>query len=106
MKANFVRKASTISELKDAACKGGRSEYVIEAVVELEQAEYEHFANNLLDDFEFIGKHITTMFQDSNNVWHCLFVKAVGAKEGILVESEGYDYARYAAYFADECVAT
>jgi len=35
---------------------------------------------------------------DKNGVRHCILVKVSGENDGILVESEGYEYARYAAY--------
>jgi len=101
MRANFVRKASTIDELKAVAIKGG-SEYIIEAVVELEPEVYENFINNLLDDFDFIVRQKSKMFVDGDKVWHCVLVKAKETRDGILIESEGYDYARYAAYFPGE----
>jgi len=97
--AIFRRKAVDISELKtrsDLTRYG--NQYVIEKVVELEQAEYDEFANNLLDDRDFIEENKDLMFVDTNDVWHCILVKAKGATDGILVESEGYEYARYTAY--------
>lgn len=99
MRAHFARKACTIKELKESAGMGRGSDYTIEATVELEGAEYENFSNNLLNDFDFITRHKNIMFVDINKVWHCVLVKAKGADEGILVESEGYDYARYAAFW-------
>ena len=33
--------------------------------------------------------------------WHCLLVRCEGVSESILVESEGYDYARYCAFVPD-----
>lgn len=96
--ANFVRKAFHIGDLKDAAKKPGISQYTIEATIELSGEEYNYFTDNLLEDFDFISKHKEKMYTDINHVWHCILVKVIGANEGILVESEGYDYARYAAY--------
>jgi len=101
MKAHFFRKACTIEELKDIIGRDKGSEYTIEETVELEQAEYERFTKNLLDDFDFIAQRKDKMWMDGNKVWHCLLVKAKGAEEGILVESEGYDYARYAAFYEE-----
>jgi hypothetical protein len=98
VKAHFVRKASTIDDLKGYEKESG-SQYAIEEVVELEPEEFKAFSENLLDDHDFIAKRIDKMFMDTDKVWHCILVKARGADEGILVESEGYDYARYAAYY-------
>lgn len=101
MKAHFVRKACTIKDLKSYGDERG-SQYVVEEVVELGALEYESFADDLLEDYKFIAKHVDKMFMDGDKVWHCVLVKAKDAKDGILVESEGYDYARYAAYYPGE----
>jgi hypothetical protein len=53
-----------------------------------------------LEDREFIEDNISEMYLDTENVRHCLLVKAKGGRDGILVEAEGYSYARYAAYCA------
>ncbi|MEL7568939.1 MAG: DUF6329 domain-containing protein [Eubacteriaceae bacterium] len=95
---NFVRKAVNIHELKEAAKKPGISQYSSETIIELSEEEYNYFADNLLEDFDFISKHKEKMYTDINNVWHCILIKAKGAENGILIESEGYDYARYSAY--------
>ena len=98
MKACFIRKARTLTELKETTDKG--SEYVIEKTIELEPAAYREFSNYLLEDREFIEDNIREMYLDAENVRHCLLVKAKGRQDGILVEAEGYSYARYAAYCA------
>lgn len=102
MGTHFARKLSTIEDLKEFICREKGSDFTIEETVELELAEYEHFSQNLLDDVEFIAQRKAKMRVDGERVWHCILVKAKGSKEGILVESEGYDYARYAAYYAEE----
>ena len=40
-------------------------------------------------------------FDPSEACWHCLLVKGEHSREGILVEAEGYSYARYAAHVPD-----
>ena len=101
MLAYFSRKNCNIQELKEAVGKGEGSRYEIEAIVALEPMEYESFSNNLLDDQIFIKEHIKHMYVTDDEVWHCILVTVKGTKEGILVESDGYFYARYAAYYAD-----
>lgn len=41
------------------------------------------------------------MCQDKEGVYHCLLVTGEGRRDGVLVEAEGYDYARYASYVPD-----
>ena len=36
---------------------------------------------------------------DDDFACHCILVMTQGAGDGILIESEGYKYARYAAYW-------
>lgn len=40
-------------------------------------------------------------FDPSELCWHCLLVKGENSKDGILVDMEGYHYARYAAFVPD-----
>ena len=35
---------------------------------------------------------------EKDGVWHCLLVTGEGMEDGVLVESEGSSYARYAAF--------
>lgn len=98
MKACFIRKACTLNELKKFTGEG--SEYVVERTIELEPVAYREFSNDLLEDREFLKENVKQMYVDGEKVWHCLLVKAKDGRDGILVETEGYDYARYAAYCA------
>ena len=49
--------------------------------------------------FEYNGK---MWFDPGDLCWHCVLVKGETSRDGILVEAEGYSYARYAA-FAPDC---
>ena len=69
---------------------------IIADIVELDEAEYQKFSNNLLQDFDFIGQRKDLMYQDDDGR-HCLLVLGKEQNDGVLVESEGYSYARYSA---------
>ncbi len=106
-KAAFIRKAINLAELMEKANSIEAShDFVIDKVIEIPESEYEHFSNNLLDDFDFIKENKDLMYYDQNKVWHCILVKAVGEKDGICLESEGYDYARYTFYFMGDGYVT
>ena len=75
-----------------------QDEFKIEKIVELPKKQFDHFLNHLLDDYDFIKENIPLMFVDDNDVWHTILVTTKEIDYGILVESEGYNYARYAAY--------
>lgn len=53
---------------------------------------------NPQDTFDSIKENVALMYCDENEVFHCMFVTSKASYFGILVDSEGYDYARYAAY--------
>lgn len=73
------------------------SDCVIEKLVELPKEEYLYFRNHLIQDADFIADSKDSMYVDKNSVQHCLLVLGQNSTEGILVQSEGYDYARYAS---------
>ncbi len=70
---------------------------VIENIVELPSTEYTRFRSNLIRDADFIAENKNRMYQDGNGIQHCLLVLGENSTEGVLVQSEGYDYARYAS---------
>ena len=99
-KALFVRKAANLEDLK-AGIGGGQyeTEFVVGKIIKLTPEQYKEFSENLLDDYSFIAENIALMYVGINHDWHCILVKEQGSSTGILVESEGYAYARYAAYY-------
>lgn len=70
---------------------------VIENIVELTATDYARFRSNLIQDADFIAENKNRMYQDENGIQHCLLVLGENSTEGVLVQSEGYDYARYAS---------
>ena len=71
-------------------------------VIQLTGNEFERFMFHLLDDMPFIANNtgLTGKDQDTGEI-RCLLVVRKGGRNGILVNSEGYNYARYAAYVRD-----
>ncbi len=60
-----------------------------EKIIELSADLFNHFSENMLNDYDFIIENIDCMYQDINGVNHCLLVLGEGRDDGILVESEG-----------------
>ena len=87
-KIRFERKAS----------KPDVQDFRICAVEFLENNEWQHFTNNLLDDYDFIDKHSQRLCVGSDEVVNALLVLNKDGEDGILVNSEGSAYARYSAY--------
>ena len=92
-KVNFFRKAH-----KDDLIP--KNEVKIEKVVTLQINEFRKFEDRLLDNYDFIAENKELMYIDEDDVWHAILITAKEVDYGILVESEGYDYARYAAYIS------
>jgi len=91
MKANFIRKPATEDLIP-------QDEYMIIKEIILSEEDFNKFIERPLDDYDFIRGHRGLMYCDADGVYHCLFVTSKEHDFGILVESEGYSYARYAAY--------
>lgn len=100
--AAFVRKAYTLGDLIawDKAAKQ-RSKFIIEKTILLSALEYKEFCNNLLSNRDFVEENISQMHMDENRTQHCILVKEEGRSEGILIQSEGYSYPRYTAYYKE-----
>ena len=69
---------------------------LIKDVICLPDLEYRYFSNNLLLDHEFLEPYKDLMGHDET-ACHCILVLGENSDDGILVNSEGYSYARYAA---------
>ena len=93
MKVNFIRKASKKELLP-------QDDFVIEKEIILDKDVFDSFVNEPLNDYDFIKENIELMHVDKNEVYYCIFVTADEYDFGILIESEGYGYARYSAYFS------
>jgi hypothetical protein len=74
------------------------SDCVIEKIVELPENEYKYFKAAPLRDMSFIAENTGLMCRDENGIYHCLLVLGEGCSDGVLIEAEGYNYARYSSY--------
>ncbi len=73
----------------------------VEKVIRLGEKEFEEFLQNPMDNQEFIQGNTGLMHMDEKGVCHCLLVTGEGRRDGVLVEAEGYGYARYASHVPD-----
>lgn len=87
-KARFERK---LSVLESQDC-------VIEAIEVMSNDDYEKFTNSLLTDRQFIADRKEDMFTDSLGQIHCLLALNEESGDGVLINSSGYDYARYVSF--------
>jgi len=95
----FHRKVSSVSEILSLPRNRDDHPFQIEKVIELSAKEFTAYSNMLLTATpSFIQDNQDLMYVDNNEVWHCLLVHDKASHRGILVEADGYDYARYSAY--------
>ncbi len=93
MKTRFIRKP----ERQDLI---PQDEFIIEKEIVLDKKDFDKFLNHPLDDYDFIKENVELMYCDKENVYHCIFITSNEDDFGILIESEGYHYARYAAFIS------
>lgn len=70
----------------------------VACIVELSNAEFYDFQFNPLADHDFIKEHLPDLKTDAFHAIPCMLVLGEGVDDGILVDPQGYDYARYTAY--------
>lgn len=98
--APVIRKTSSLQAYYQEVEKYGINEstLVVEKEISLTEEEFKRFSANLLNDHDFIANSLNHMwYDDSAKEWHCIAVDSADSNIIILIESEGYDYARYVA---------
>ena len=88
MKAIFERKPSDF-DLRN---------FEVSKTIRLPADVFEAVLQKPMRDYDFIQDNIEQMHCDSSGVYHCLLLTGEGRNDGLLVESEGYGYCRYASY--------
>ena len=98
---HFHFKANRLRDLQNTA---GDKPICVEIVkvIELTQEQYRHFCAHLLEDIPFITANRELMGGGSDGVTRCLLVTTRNIRGGLLIDSQGYDYARYAADLLDK----
>ena len=73
-------------------------ECVINGIELMNEKEFEIFSNNLLREQSFIAERKEEMYIDSAGKLHGLLALNIDSGDGILIDSQGYDYPRYVAF--------
>lgn len=99
MKARFFYKLPDAKLIRNKTDKNKckEVEYIVERTIYLPKLEFIHFRSHLLEDDPNIIKYKKDMYVDDNGVWHVLMFCCVISDIMILVNSEGFKYARYCA---------
>ncbi|MBQ8349503.1 MAG: hypothetical protein IJY19_07690 [Ruminococcus sp.] len=79
------------SEFRTKSC-------VVEKAVAVSHDEFYNLKSHPLRDNDLITEHSEMMFCDDDGVYHCLLIYDKENGDGLLIESEGSPYARYAQY--------
>ena len=69
----------------------------IDKVVDLSYEDFCRLKITPLEDQPFIAENKRCMYSE-DGIMHCLLALGQGSHDGVLIESEGYNYPRYAAY--------
>ncbi len=98
MKAKFIRKAVDIEELRaeTASSKAHKCEYIVEKCIVLSKQEFEWLCQDFFGYKSYIEENLECMY-NKDKAQHCLLVTCKEKDFGILIQSEGYSYARYTA---------
>lgn len=82
---------STRPDFKPQSCS-------IDKVVELSSAEFAEFLENPFDGYSFIDEFNAENHRYKNNSQPCILVLGKDENDGVLIDTQGYNYARYSAY--------
>ena len=79
------------SEFRTKSC-------VVEKAIAVSHDEFEYLKRHPLRDNDLIANNTDLMYCDSDDNYHCLLIYDKEQGDGMLIESEGASYARYAQY--------
>lgn len=74
---------------------------LVNVAIKVSYSEYHDLLENPLVDRDYIKDHAQEMYQDDFKQNHCILVYCDEEPDGILIESEGYGYARYQGYVSN-----
>ncbi len=96
IKAIFERKATSFTA----------KQVKVETVVRVSGAELDMLLEKPFLSYDFIKEHTDDMYVDEEGVYHCILAVSDERMDGLLIESEGTAYARYASYVPYAAVLT
>ena len=101
--ACFYRKAASMRDLAAKAPFPEKARFKITKVIELPKEQYSRYRNELWRDVTFLSRNESNMkFDEKSETFLCLFVTSRDEISGLLIEAEGFGYARYAAFIPEK----
>lgn len=95
--AVFVRKPSNLKDLIYAADRGAPSPYVIDERLVMNEDAFNDFSKNLINDHYFLAGKGGDVKVDGRFARKCISIECNSTGRQLVVDPQGYDYARYAA---------
>ena len=74
---------------------------IIEAVITIPESEFKEFQNSLYERQSFILDNLDKMYVGKSGEFHTILVVGDESSDGVLVESEGYDYGRCVSFLPE-----
>ena len=71
---------------------------LVEKAIAVSHGEFEYLKSHPLRENDLIAEHSEMMFCDCDGIYHCLLIYDKENGDGLLIEPEGFSYARYAQY--------
>ncbi|MBP3380416.1 MAG: hypothetical protein J6K77_06100 [Ruminococcus sp.] len=87
---NLLRKES---EFRTKSC-------VVEKAIAVPHSKFDNLKRHPLRDHRLIAENADLMYCDSDDNYHCLLVYDQEQGDGLLIDSEGTSYARYAQFIS------
>lgn len=101
--ANFSRKASSVWDMVEDTVPSEYMRFQVTKVIELPTKQYCRYVEELLRDVDFISRNQAYMGRDEKTGRNsCLLVTCKDMKSGLLINSEGFSYARYSAFIPEK----
>lgn len=99
----FCRKPRCLDDLLEER-RRGPVRVQVEQIIQLTYEQYQHFLSHIWEDMPFFEAHKRSTDCDSKGVSRCLLVTARNIRGGVLVDCQGYSFARYAADLPDKSI--
>ena len=93
-----MNKLTLMAELYHKPAYFEPSECVVEKIIPLHHEKFQELTEKPLNDQDFISENRMSMYCDENEVNHCLLVYDEQGGNGLLINAEGYNYARNSAF--------
>lgn len=84
--------------LMKGGTKCSTTECVIEEVIIVQEKLFQMIRDNPLYRFDIIADHSDKMYFDDEGTAHCVLICGKDCGDGLLINSDGYSYAKYFQY--------